>query len=121
MATESVARSRAHVTTPFSPIDRLANRITASAMLTRLCALKGTDAECYQAAVDMIAGAARHTARDSSSERTRCRRRCDALVRERPPMVLKAAKSPPPPTPQAWPPSISPAAPLSGAGSRPNS
>jgi hypothetical protein len=57
MATVPVARSSAHVTTPFSPIDRLANRITASAVLSRLCALKGTDAERYRDAIDIIAGA----------------------------------------------------------------
>jgi hypothetical protein len=56
MATEPVARSRAHVTTPFSSIDRLANRQIASSVLSRLCALTGTDAERYAAAVDLISG-----------------------------------------------------------------
>jgi hypothetical protein len=59
-------RSRAHVTTPFSPIDRLANRHIASSILTRLRALKGTDAERYQAAVDLIVGAL-----DAASARVR--------------------------------------------------
>jgi hypothetical protein len=49
-----VAPVRAPVTTIFSPIDRLANRTIASAILLRLCSLQGTDAERYQAAVDLI-------------------------------------------------------------------
>jgi hypothetical protein len=66
MPAEPVARTRATVTTIFSPIDRLANRHIASSVLTRLCALKGADAERYQAAVDIIAGAL-----DAASARVR--------------------------------------------------
>jgi hypothetical protein len=47
MATVPVARSR-HI---------------ASSVLTRLCALQGTDAERYQAAIDLIAGATAASAR----------------------------------------------------------
>jgi hypothetical protein len=61
-----VAPTRAPVTTIFSPIDRLANRQIASAILTRLCALTGTDAERYAAAVDLISGAL-----DAASARVR--------------------------------------------------
>jgi hypothetical protein len=65
MAMPAVARSRAP-TNIFSPIDRLANRHIASSILTRLCALQGTDTERYQAAIDAIAGAL-----DAASARVR--------------------------------------------------
>jgi hypothetical protein len=54
------------VTTPFSPIDRLANRHIASALLARICGLKGTDRERYDAAIAAIAGAL-----DAASARVR--------------------------------------------------
>jgi hypothetical protein len=61
-----VAPTRAPVTTIFSPIDRLANRTIASAILTRLCSLQGTDAERYEQAIDCLAGAL-----DAASARVR--------------------------------------------------
>jgi hypothetical protein len=66
LATHAVARPAAHVTTMFSPIERLANRHIASSILTRLCGFKGTDAERYREAVDIIAGAL-----DAASARVR--------------------------------------------------
>jgi hypothetical protein len=50
---------------PESP-RRYANRHIASSVLTRLCALKGTDRERYDQALDLIAGAL-----DAASARVR--------------------------------------------------
>jgi hypothetical protein len=52
-----IAPLRARVTNPFSPIDRLANRLIAEAVLARLARYAGPEIDRYRHAVDVIAGA----------------------------------------------------------------